>query len=180
MTGLAERIKSELDRLRGQPIVECTRAANMQMFGFGPQTKAINRRGDEYQRAQIRLHVQSRWRLVDATAILFASDDLNYPADDRTSLDNFDWDKHQSLLDIKQLGWFEQHTASPPRVIATSGDRYGGFAISLESGHTLECFPCTSQRRENSEHWRLFGHRADGGHFVITGNGIEGESPSES
>lgn len=66
-----------------------------------------------------------------------------------------------------------KHQASPPKVVAVNGDGYGGFRIELESSFVLEGFPCDSERGEFSEHWRLFGHRSDDKHFVVTGEGVE-------
>ncbi len=175
MSTLAERISVELRVLVGHPIVDCWRAANMQIFEFGPQTQIVNRKGEEVKIGELRLHVQCRWRLVDAEKIIFGSDDINYPADDSISLDEFDWDKQPAVLDRAQRRWFSEHQDSPQKVIAVRGDGYGGFQLQLDGGVELQAFPCGSRRGEYSESWRLLGHRADGSHFVVTGDGVEGE-----
>lgn len=177
MPMLADQITRELRVLVGQPIGDCWRAMNMAIFEFGPRREFINRNGDQVDTSDIRLHIQGRWRFVDAERILFARDDIlyppAYPADDSVSLDDFDWDKEDSILDIKRRAWFEQYRADLPRVVSALGDKYGGFRIELERGFALECFPCDSLTGAHSEQWRLLGHRADESHFVVTGGGME-------
>jgi hypothetical protein len=172
---LADRISSELRVLIGKPMTDCSRAANMQVFGFAPRRQKRNRRGEIVELGYIRLHIQCRWRFMDERCILFGRDDLLVPADDSVLMVEFDWDAAESALDVAQRNWFASQRSDLPAVIAVGGDAYGGFRISLAGGYTLECFPCDSRRDEYSEHWRLVGHRADGSHFVVTGDGIEGE-----
>jgi len=150
----------------------------MQMFEFGPRSRNLNRKGEEVETGQFHLHIQCRWRMVDPSRILFGSGDLNYSADENLSLDDFDWDKHKSVLDVRHRAWFAQQCGIPVHVVNVSGDIYGGFRIELESGFALETFPCDSDRGEDSEYWRLFGHRPDGSHFVVTGCGVEVDSVS--
>jgi hypothetical protein len=45
VTSLADRITAELRVLLGQPIGDCWRAANMQVFEFGPRHWITNRKG---------------------------------------------------------------------------------------------------------------------------------------
>jgi hypothetical protein len=169
MSTLAERITAELRVLNGQPMGDCWRVANMQIFEFGPRVRIVNRKGQEVETGELRLHVQCRWRLVDPQRIIFGSDDINYPADESISLDEFDWDKYQAVLDIAQRRWFEEHQGSPLKVVAVRGDAYGGFQLQFEGGVALEALPCDSRRGEYSERWRLLGHRVDRSHFVVTG-----------
>ncbi len=77
MSTLGERISVELHVLVGHPIVDCWRVANMQIFEFGPRTQIVNRKGEDVEIGEFRLHVQCRWRLVDAEKIIFGSDDIN-------------------------------------------------------------------------------------------------------
>lgn len=93
MSGLAERIAAELRVLIGEPIRDCWRAANMQIFEFGPAKKYLNRKGDEVEGSDLSLHVQCRWRMVDGSRILFARDDLLRPANQDIPIDEFDWDR---------------------------------------------------------------------------------------
>ena len=172
MEPLADRITSELRTLVGQQLGDCGRAANMQVFGFGPRLPTRSRQGEFVEVSGIRLHIQCRWRFVDGRSILFGRDDLSYPANESTPLEEFDWDKADSVLDIAQRRWFEEDRTTPPMVREVQGDAYGGFRIELAGGYALECFPCDSRRGEYSEHWRLFGHRADGSHFVVCGDGV--------
>jgi hypothetical protein len=164
---------SELRVLVGQPIGDCWRAANMQMFEFGPRRQTRNRNGEVVEVSDLRLHIQCRWRFVDGRSILFGRDDLNRPADESTPPEQFDRDTADSVLDVAQREWFQKHRPSLPVVRDVQGDGYGGFRIVLDGGYALECFPCDSRRGEYSEHWRLLGHRADGSHFVVTGDGVE-------
>ena len=183
MNPLADRISAELRALIGESINDSWRAANMQMFGFGPMHKFVNRKGDEDEGSDLNLHIQCRWRIVDGTRILFGSDDLLRPADEEIPVDDFDWDKNDSVLDVVQRTWFAKRHSEPLCVMAVTGDDYGGFRLELEGGVVLEVFPCDSDRGEYSEYWRLLGHRSDGYHFVITGYGVEDdryESSTES
>lgn len=145
----------------------------MQVFEFGPRRPMRNRQGHEVEVSDVRLHIQCRWRFVDGRSILFGRDDLNYPADETVPSATFDWDKSDSILDVAQREWFKGKRPSLPVVEEVQGDAYGGFRIALAGGFALECFPCDSRRGEYSEHWRLMGHRADGSHFVVTGDGVE-------
>jgi hypothetical protein len=175
MEPLADRITSELSVLVGQPIGDCWRGADMHIFEFGPRRQTRNRKGDLVEVSDLKLHIQCRWRFVDGRSILFGRDDLNYPADDSIPVEQFDWDKADSVLDVARRSWFEKHRGSLPVVREVRGDAYGGFRIALAGGYALECFPCDSQRGEYSEHWRLLGHRPDGSHFVVTGDGVESD-----
>lgn len=156
-------------------MTDCSRAANMQVFGFGPRRQKRNHKGEIVEIGDIRLHIQCRWRFVDDRCILFGRDDLLVPADASVSREEFDWDTAESAPDVAQRKWFASQRSSLPAVIAVGGDAYGGFRISLTGGYTLEGFPCDSRRGECCEHWRLLGHRANGSHFVVTGDGIQGE-----
>ncbi len=178
MSKLADQITTELSLLLGQPIGGCWRAANMQIFEFGTRHLILNRKGEEIEVGDINLHVQCRWRMTDGTRIIFGRDDLNSPADATIPIEEFDWDKQLSVLDVMQKQWFKDHRDQPLKVVDACGDAYGGFRIALEGGFNLEAFPCDSCTDEYSQHWRLFGHRADGSHFVVTGYGVEGEVPA--
>ncbi|MFO7904898.1 MAG: hypothetical protein R6U98_19700 [Pirellulaceae bacterium] len=177
MSGLSERITSELQVLLGQPLSGCWRAANMQIFEFGPQRKYLNRKGEEVEGSDLRLHVQCRWRVVDGARIIYARDDLLRPANEAIPIEDFDLDKEDSVFDVVQRSWFDMYRATPVKVVQVTGDVYGGCCIDLEDNVTLELFPCDSDRGEYSEHWRLLGHRPDGSHFVVTGYGIEEDHP---
>jgi hypothetical protein len=175
---LAERITAELCALIGQPLTGCRRALNMQMFGFGPRHLTVNRRGEDVEVSKLGLHVQCPWRLVNGETIICGLGDLDYPGDPSIAREDFDWDKHTSLLDVAQRHWFASRLDSPPKVVSVHGGAFGGFRICLDCGVTLEAFPFDSRKDEYSERWRLFGHRTDGSHFVVTGYGIEGEGKS--
>lgn len=154
----------------------------MQIFEFGPPKKYVNRKRVEVAGSDLRLHVQCRWRMVDGSCILFARDDLLRPANEDIPMDGFDYDTDDSVLDVVQRQWFEDHRAAPLKVVHVAGDQYGGCRIELEDGLVLELFPCDSDRGEYSEHWRLLDDRGDGSHFVVTGYGVEGDhdSPDDS
>jgi hypothetical protein len=99
---LAQQITTELQILVGQPIFDCWRAANMQIFEFGQAEKIPNRKGNEVEVAPIRLHIQCRWRVVDETRILFGRDDILRPLNPDIPAEDFDWDKDESVLDVTQ------------------------------------------------------------------------------
>jgi hypothetical protein len=172
MNPLADRITEELQVLIGEPISGCWRAANMQIFEFGPPRKYLNRKGEELEGANLKLHVQCRWRMVDATRILFGRDDLLRPANAGIAIEDFDWDEDESPLDVLPCEWFAEHRNPPVHVVQATGDIYGGCRIELEEGFLLQLFPCDSRRSEYSEHWRFFRQMGDQSHFVITGDGV--------
>jgi hypothetical protein len=150
----------------------------MAIFEFGPPKKFLNRKGVEIEGSDLRLHVQCRWRMVDGSRILFTGDDLLRPANEEIPIDEFDWDKDDSVLDVVRRKWIEDHRAAQLKVVHVAGDQYGGCKIELVDGLVLELFPCDSDRGEYSEHWRLLDDRRDGSHFVVTGYGVEGDQDS--
>jgi len=145
----------------------------MQVFEFGPVMKDLNRKGEEIEGSDVRLHVQCRWRMVDGSLILFGRDGLLRPANKDIPIDGFDWDKDASVLDVVQRKWFDNHCAAPVKVVRVAEDQYGGCRIDLENRFSLALFPCNSDRGEYSEHWHFLGHRTDASHFVVTAYGIE-------
>jgi len=171
MNHLAQQITTELRLLIGQPLSGISRAADMQMFGFGPCREITNRQGEIVARPEISLHVQCRWRMVDGRSILFGRDDLLYPANKEIPVLEFDYDEAPSVLDATSQQWWRAQATNPPRILDATGDAYGGFQIELEGGLFLEAMPCDSARSE--ENWRLFGHRDDDSHFVVCGYGVE-------
>ena len=175
MSGLAERIAAELQVLIGEPLSDCWRAENMQIFEFGPAKKFVNRQGDEVEGRDVKLHVQCHWRMVDGFRILFARDDLLRPAEPNIPISTFDWSQDDSVLDLVLRQWLDDHRAAPLKVVHVAGDQYGGCQIAFERGTSLELFPSNSDRGEYSEHWRLLSHRQKSDHFVVTGYGVEGE-----
>jgi hypothetical protein len=176
VSNLADRITAELRSLIGQPIGRSWRAANKQIFQFGYFRRTVNRMGNVVEIGDMLLHVQCRWRLVDGSRILFGCDDMNRPAEEDISIDDFDWDKHASVLDGKLGYWLEQHRETLPKVVDVSGDAYGAFRVMIEGGFVLEAFPCDSEWIEYSEHWRLLGHRPDRSQFIVSADGIVSEA----
>lgn len=122
--------------------------------------------------SDLRLDIQCQWRFVDGDSILFGRDDLAYPASAAVPVEQFDWEKADSFLDVARREWFDKYRPSLPVVCEVDGDAYGGFRIALAGGFALECFPSGGRRSDDSELWRLFGHRTDGLHFVVTGDGM--------
>lgn len=173
MTSVSDQITAEMQVLISQDFCSCWRIGNMQIFEFGKVRSHLNRKGQKVQSGEFKLHVQCRWRMINPTRILFGRDDLLRPADSRISIDDFDWDESESILDVAQQEWFTGHRPGFAKVTSVSGDAYGGCRIGFGTGEILELIPCDSDRSEYSEHWRLFGHRDDDTHFVVTGAGID-------
>ena len=173
MTTLAGRITAELQVLIGEPLSDCWRVSNMPIFEFGPRHKFLNRKGEEVEGSDLRLHLQCRWRIVDAERILFGRDDILRPADENISPDDFDWDEDDSVFDVVRRKWFAERRSVPLHVVSATGDIYGGFRITLEQDVVLEAFPCDSNRGEYSEHWSLLNDRSEGSYFVVMGYGVE-------
>lgn len=173
MNALADRITSELQRLVGRPFTDCRRVCNLHIFEFGPKQKRVNRKGQVVELAETRIHVSCPWRVVQQGRILFGSDDLYWPADDAIPLDDFDWHKHNSVLDVASREWLGQHRDAPLKVISAAGNDCGGFRIQLEESVLFEAFPCSSPSRDYSEHWSLLDDRSGGTYLEVTANGIE-------
>lgn len=168
----APAIYDELSTLIGQPLNDCWRAANMQIFEFGPRIEKTTRTGETVLRSKYSIHIQCQWRFVKPDRILFGRDDLHYGLDPTVSDEEFDWDKHESALDVKSREWFSSLQA-PPRVCHVEADNYGGFRLAFDNDVALECLPCESREGESGELWRLLGSREDGSHFVVGRGGIE-------
>ena len=171
---LADQITAALQVVVGQSLADCWRATTMAVFDFGPTHRVVNHKGVEVDRHAFSLHLQCYWRVVDARRILFGIDDLWRPADPSISVDDFDWDEHESRLDRLWRTWLAEQAGNEPKVIACTGDIYGGFQIELERGFALEVNPCSAGDEQRSEHWRLLGPGRDARHFVVTNHGVEG------
>lgn len=127
MTTLADRIAAELQVLVGEPMSDCWRVANMPVFEFGTRHRFVNRQGEEVEGSDLRLHLQCRWRIVNAERILFGRDDILRPADANISLDDFDWDENDSVFDVVRRKWFAERRSAPLHVVTGYGiedDRY--------------------------------------------------------
>ena len=174
MTEIQDRITNALQVLVGERWIRCSRAADMQCFGFGRLIDDVDRRGNPVKRPSLALHVQCPWRVADPDRILFAGDDLFRPADERIPWDQYSWKKHASVLDVAAREWFDALGEDRLEVVSATGGPHGGFRIVFEREIALEGFPCSSERGEYSERWRVFRTREKGSHFVVTGYGVEG------
>ena len=173
MTNLRDAIIQALSPLIGLPLWSAGRALNMEMFDFGRRHRLFNRRGEEVEVGENALHIQCPWRIMGLEGLVVGSGDRYYPADEESDWEQFDDEKDLARLEARMNAWIEEHRAGPLKVERVDADRLGGFRIFLEGGFVLEAFPSDSLQGEYSEHWRLLRPSAAGGHFVVTGYGVE-------
>jgi hypothetical protein len=172
MPSLADRITAQLQVLVGQPVGDCWRAADMIVFEFGPRRRITNRRGEEIEVGDVRLHIQCPWRLVSPSSLHFGRADVFVPvpvfaapgprtaeAADGGTIDG------ETRLDRLRRVWNDRHVDAGLRVETACGDPYAGFRLEFTGGWALETFPTTAA--SSCEQWRLL--RADGAHFVVSG-----------
>jgi hypothetical protein len=165
-----DEITDALQILIGQPIGRSRRAANMQIFSFGQLITSHNRKGEQIEIETFALHVQCQWRFTAQGRILFGRHDLWLPADERIALDEFDYDKQPSRLDITQRQVFASLMNVGATVTAAGATQYGGFSIEIGGVSTLEAWPSGSA--DKSELWRLFRNEEESQHFVVKANGV--------
>lgn len=167
---LADQIATTLEVLRGIPLLDASRAANMQMFGFGACRTVRSPLGRDKEVAEYALHIQCCWRVRIHDRIWVASRDLNYPKGDWSRVDeNFDWDQPgANRCDERMEVFIREHCLILTKDILV--DEVGGFRLTFERGCSLEVFPDDSLE---TEHWRLFKPGDAMPHAVLVGNQFE-------
>ena len=181
---MKQQIEETLRCLVGQPFWGAGRAADLLTFQFGPRQWRTNRRGQAHEVGTYALHVQCAWHLGQAGHILVASRDLYYePSDEHEKMSHserepYAWpEMNTSLLDERLFHFFQQCEKMPIFVQSLYADDFGSLTIALSEDHTLAVFPDDSL---GEEYWRFFGvGKTDSPHFVVTGQGIEGEEEAD-
>ncbi len=161
-----------LEPLVGLPLVDCTRAADLQGFHFGARRPAVDRRGHPPRIAEYALHIHCAWRILEAGAITAASRDRYVPAGDpEDDPPGFEWDRPgANLCDERVAAFLSRQMEDPPVVLGIEPREAGAFAVRFERGIALEIFPDDSRA---IEHWRLFRPGSDDPHAVFVGTALE-------
>lgn len=164
-------MKAEIERafavLTGEPFWGSARAADMEMFAFGPKISVRDRHGRDVMKSEFGLHVQCPWRLERDAAIVVGSWDLYVLASGGEPESNFDWQAQGSnRRDVLLEGFFRKWTPSVERVEASA---VGDLSLFLTQGFRLAVFPVASAGQ--SEHWRLLRVASEDPHVVLRTDG---------
>jgi hypothetical protein len=167
---MKDQIETNLRVLIGQPLVSVTRAANMQMFGFGKWVDAIE--GEARKVGEYALHLQCVWRVVSSNRIIVAQRDMYYPlGDPETEPEHWMWDRQgANRCDERTKRLITQYTNCPLIVESIVADEIGGLSLLFSEGIKLEVFPDDSLP---DEYWRFFKPGTEENHFVVSGEGVE-------
>ena len=95
--------------IKGQPLINIGRAADMAWIGFGKTIKVKNYKGIEELKSSFALHLQCPWRMVDTEnkKILFTAYDMYLPNSSTEWTDDFDWDiQGINRYDEQAKKWF--------------------------------------------------------------------------
>lgn len=158
--------------LVGLPLVDSTRAADLQGFHFGACRPTVDPRGRPRTSADYALHVQCAWRIIQAGAIAVASRDRYVPAGDpEDDPPGFEWDRAGANLCDERIATLRSRIAAdPPTVRRIESLGAGAFRIVLERDLAIEVIP---DRSGQVEHWRLFRPGRDDAHVTCVGQSIE-------
>jgi hypothetical protein len=168
----AEQVREAALQLLGMPLGETWRAANMQIFEFGPGREGTNRRGQLIRLPDWALHVQCAWRLLCGGALFVGSADLQYPADrEADPLKEFDWDNEPDRRSAILLNVINGTTRLAVREVDLL--EAGTLDLTLSDSYRLQVFPDSSY--PETEHWRLLSPAWGGEHYVCSSNGFSKE-----
>jgi hypothetical protein len=163
------RSERALGKLIGTPMWGSARAVDMEMFAFGRQIEATDFRGRMTERAELALHVQCPWHLVQRGSLITGSGDLFAPASGDRDHD-FDWQPVGSnRRDVILEAFFRESGLLVERIGILSA---GLFVVHLSGGTELRIFPDRSSNGE--EHWRFLAS-ADEPHVVFRTEGFSVE-----
>jgi hypothetical protein len=149
-----------LQQLKGARLVALGRAASLEHFTFRTTRDR-----------ELFLHVETPWRLTDASGIVAGRADYWRPATADTSEEALDAGLLGSTLrDVKNDIVRERIAGRPFVVTSFETDRLGGLVIRFGDELTLEIFPDASPAAHDSwEFWRLF--ERDQPHLVMSTDG---------
>jgi hypothetical protein len=167
---LIERIESQLAVLRGLPLWDCGRAADLQWLAFGKRRIIPTRNGGTRKVGEYALHIQCAWRVRGRQGIRVASRDRYYPKGDADQIPaNFKWDEPgANRCDERMAIFVKKHC--PAVVESIVADDVGGLQLFLEGGLVFEVFPDNSTEQE---HWRLFRPGSKAFHIVFAGGRLD-------
>jgi hypothetical protein len=152
-----QQIEQALTPLIGLPLSDMHRVSSLglQMFEFGQQRLAVNRRGQPITLADWSLHVFCDWRVTGPMGPVFGHNDYLGGAE-------------PVLTDTAQVFFSAVRAASLAVLSLEAGDT-GRVRFTLNGDYTLELTPLPNQQ----EYWRLLPPGEDAAHFVIGAEGIE-------
>ncbi len=162
------------DKLRGLPLWDAGRAANLIWFEFGARkTVTKHTRNEQQVVGEWALHVQCAWRLTGPSGIEVAYQDIYYPAssEGKVDLGEFDWDRQGKNRCDEKLAkiWATDNQGRFTVTNAVVG-RNGFLTLELTDGWLLEVFPHSSGPQEA---WRLFQPYAETEEMIFCGQGYE-------
>lgn len=160
----ATEIEQAVAPLVGLPLRSATRLVDLLELRFGADDDG-----------GYTLHIACPWRLADGERILVGSGDLFTPADPDEEPETFDWEQPgASWLDVRLGELWERFDGSPPAVRGIGVDPFGGLALALGSGMTLELFPASTPTGHiATEFWRLSQPGQGTPHVVFGTFGLE-------
>lgn len=171
----AREVLSAAQHLIGLKMSLARRAADMQIFQFGPTTG----RNNGGRVGLFALHIQCPWRLEGPGGIVTGYEDLSEPVSPDDALkEDWDYEKDSNLRDrrLEELfGGLDEATRTIQNdtnlltVEHVDADEVGGLMLGLSGGYRLVLFPTSSR----SEGWRLFVPGSDDPHFVVAGGRVE-------
>lgn len=161
-----------LNDLIGSSLWDSTRAADLEMFSFGPQKTVTKFSGRSVVVGTHALHIQCAWRFLRNGTPVVASQDLCCPADksrlEPLDAPPFDWEKEPNKRD-QLLSALFVHGKKSFELLAIESAQAGQLRFEFDSGLTLDVFPTGSG---SAEQWRLF-ETSDGGNYLV----FNGNSP---
>lgn len=165
-------LERQLSEIGGLALRGAARAADMQMFEFGPLVSDVAARSGTDIGA-IGLHVQCPWRIRLDGQILVASGDLEIPTSS-TPLDSDAFDPNEIGTTLRDERIDEFLAGEPRMVTDVEASVSGDLAIRFGERFTLEVFVERSwDSREPRESWRLLFIDSDRPHIVMTSLGLE-------
>ena len=169
---MKNEIESYLISLIGQPLIGASRAASMQMFGFGNWVDTVD--GEIRKVSEYALHLQCAWRITSKDKIFVGQNDMFYPSGNyETEPKNWNWDvTGNNRCDEKTDELIDQHVDCPLIVEKITADEFGSLNLQFSENFRLEIF---SDNSLPEEFWRFFKPTNEENHFVVGGNGIEFE-----
>lgn len=159
-----------LNRVLNKQIRVMGRASNMLWIGIGEKVMSANRRGEEVEKSEFALHVQSTWRIINTEKkeILLASSDFYSPREETISNKNFEWDiQGNNLFDKKAPVWLQK--VKPVFIEQYKLNRWGDLLLVLSNGERIEIYVDAS---DNTECWRMLDSNNKNEHLVMTGLGM--------
>jgi len=155
--------------IKGQPLIDIGRAADMAWICFGDIIKVKNYKGEYVEKSSFALHLQCPWRMVDTVnkKILFTAYDMYLPNSSTEWTEDFDWDiQGINRYDEQAKKWFGDNKNIIVEEIEL--DELGDLKIILSNHYNIEVFV---NKSNETECWRFFEPGKDKEHFVMTGKG---------